>query len=231
MVCSNTQLEKRVYAPEPCVLSTPNTALHEQLIGSLREALSKQIQQDLPAELRVMHKEACKCICAVSMTVRCENSTVLVPTQINVYFVWIAWMRAMCCTSLHATHPKLVYVEYFKGMTLQKLAVLVPTVCFWLCQKCMETWNVTCSQLERVIAAVQRAKNICSFQCTMQDVVDTEHAILQLLDFDILKHQENVDAIEDILREHFEDFKRIHECVNAQTEVARSLYHTFHDVM
>ena len=229
---SNTQLEKRVYAPDPSVqLSVDTSALHEQLICRLRQALSKHIKKDLPCKLRAMHKEACKSICAVSMTVRRVNSTVLIPTQINVYFVWVAWMEAMCCTTLEPMHPKMVYIQYFKGMTLEKLAVLIPAVCFSLCQKCSETWNVTCSQLERVIAAVQRAKNICSFQCTMQDVVDTEHAILQLLDFDILKHQENVDAIEDILREHLEDFKRIEECVNAQTEVARSLYHTFHDVM
>jgi hypothetical protein len=232
MARSNTQLEKRVYAPEPVVsCSADNTALHEQLMGILHTALSKQVREDLPSELRVMHKEACKSICAVSLTVRCVNSTVLVPTQINVYFVWIAWMEVMCCSMFPPMHPKTVHIQYFKGMTLEKLAVLIPAVCFSLCQKCSETWNVTCSQLERVIAAVQAAKNIRSFQCTVQEVVDAEHAVVQLLDFDILKQQENVDAIEDILRQKFEDFEHIHDCVNTQTEVARALYQTFHDVM
>ena len=229
---SNTQLEKRVYAPDPSVqLSVDTSALHEQLICRLRQALSKHIKKDLPCKLRAMHKEACKSICAVSMTVRRVNSTVLIPTQINVYFVWVAWMEAMCCTTLEPMHPKMVYIQYFKGMTLEKLSVLIPAVCFWLCQKCMETWDVGASHLARVIAVVQTAKNVDSFRCTVQDVVDAEHAVLQLLDFDILKHQKNVDAIEDILRQNFNDFERIHECVKAQTEVSRSLYHTFHDVM
>ena len=167
----------------------------------------------------------------MSMTVRRVNSTVLVPTQMNVYFVWMALMEVMLCDTFPPMHPKTLHIQYFKSMTLDKLAVLLPAVCFSLCQKCSETWNVTCSELALVIAVMQEKMKIYSFQVTVQEVVDAEHAVVQLLDFDILKHQENVDSIEDILRQKFEDYEHIENCVSTQKELAFALYHTFHDVM
>jgi len=222
MARSKTELEKRGDTPEP-------VALHQQLTGILQTALP-MLTENLPSYLLVMHKIACKSICAMSMIVQCAKSTVLVPTQINVYFVWMAWMEVMCNT-FPPMHPKTLHIQYLKSMTLEKLAVLIPAVCFSLCQKCSETWNVTCSELVIVIAVVQAQMNLSSFHCTVQEIVDAEHAVVQLLDFDILKHQENVDSIEDILRQKFEDYEHIENCVSTQKEVAFALYHTFHDVM
>lgn len=78
---------------------------------------------------------------------------------------------------------------------------------------------------------MQAQMNLSSFHCTVQEIADAEHAVVQLLDFDILKHQENVDSIEDILRQKFEDYEHIENCVSTQKEVAFALCHTFHDVM
>lgn len=216
-----TRLKRSVHTSELSVRSSAHAT------RALPKEITRALQGMFP-DLRALHKEACKCICAVNMTVRRLDATVLVPTQINVYFVWIAWVRAMCCTNLDPADPKRAHMQYYKQMTLEKIMVLIPTVCFWVCQKCMEPWSVRSNDVVRVIIALQIARNIDRFECTVQDVVNAEHAILEMLDFDILKHQKDVDRIEDILREKFEDLDSMD--VITQTEVARSVYHMFHDI-
>jgi hypothetical protein len=154
------------------------------------------------------------------------NSIILVPTQINVYFVWLGWMQAMDAATLQPTHPKAMYAEYFKSMTREKVAVLLPAVCLWLCVKCMEVWELKGKDILRIIDGVQQARNY-RVQFTLQDVVHAEHALLQLIGFDVLKNQDNIDRIEDILRDHlnFDDMY-----VSADAQVVRSLFCIFYDI-
>jgi len=79
----------------------------------------------------------------------------------------------------------------------------------------------------RIIEGVQKARNY-RFHFTCQDVLHTEHLLLQLIGFDVLKHQDNIDKIEDILGAHLKNFDDMY--VSADAQVVRSLFCIFHDV-
>ena len=63
---------------------------------------------------------------------------------------------------------------------------------------------------------------------TLEDVVHAEHVLLQLIGFDVLKQQENIDRIEDILGAYLKDFDDMY--VSADAQVVRSLFDIFCDV-
>lgn len=183
----------------------------------------------VPLHFQDMHKQACKTISSASMIVHLQsrgNSIILVPTQINVYFVWLAWMQAMQAATLQPTHPKAMYAEFFERMTSEKIIILLPVVCLWVCVKCMEVWELRSNDIMRIIEGVQKARNY-RFHVTVQDVLYTEHVLLQLIGFDILKNQENIDKIEETLAAYinFEDMY-----VSCDAQVIRSLFCIFHDI-
>ena len=209
-----------------------NTKPLEQLI---RKFLSQRFEGGdavyaVPLQFQDMHKKACKTISATTMIVHQQsrgNSIILVPTQINVYFVWLAWMQAMHAADMQPTHPKAMYAEHFRNMTVDKIVVLLPVVCLWICVKCMEVWQLGPKDMMRIIEGVQKAHNY-RFHFTCQDVLHAEHLLLQLIGFDVLKHQDNIDKIEDILGAHLKNFDDMY--VSADAQVVRSLFCIFHDV-
>jgi len=227
------QTDQRVYADAAAQMPAGETKPYEQLV---RNFLLKDLPEGgavyaVPLQLQDMHKRACKTICAATMIVHMKsrgNSIVLVPTQINVYFVWLAWMQAMHSTTLQPAHPKAVYAAYFESMAPEKIVVLIPVVCLWICVKCMEAWTLGCKDVLRIIQGVQQARNY-QVHFTLEDVLNAEHIVLQLIDCDILKNQENIDTIEDILRAHLHNFEDMY--VTADAPVVRSLFCIFYDVV
>ena len=213
-------------------LLAEDTKPYEQLIlNFLLQPFAGDAVYAVPLQLQDMHKRACKTICAATMIVHMKSrgsAIILVPTQINVYFVWLAWMQAMHSISLQTMHPKAVYAEYFKSMAPEKIVVLLPVVCLWICVKCMETWEFRSKDILRIMHGVQQARNY-QVHFTFEDVLNAEHVLLQLIDFDVLKNQDSIDKIEDILRAHLDNFEDMHVSVDAQ--VVRSLFCVFHDVV
>ena len=214
-------------------LLAEDTKQYERIV---RHFLTKPLEQGnavyaVPVQLHDMHKRACTTICAATMLVHTKsrgNSIILVPTQINVYFVWLAWMQAMHATYLQPMHPKADYADYFKNMEPEKIVVLLPVVCLWICVKCMESWKLGCKDILRLLQGVQQSRNY-QVHFTFEDVLNTEHILLQLIDCDVLKNQENVDRIEDILSAHLNNFEEVY--VTADQHVVRSLFCIFYDVV
>ena len=61
----------------------------------------------------------------------------------------------------------------------------------------------------------------------MQDLRDTEYVLLQLLDFDILKNQEQIDSMEQIIRAQF---GAAYESQQAQTQIVLIVFLMFQEV-
>jgi len=228
------QTENQTRAPAPTAqLPQGETKTYQELIRDflLTRLPGSDLVYAVPLQLQDMHKRACKTICAATMIVHLQsrgNSIILLPTQTNVYFIWLACMQAMHSISLQPMHPKAAYAEYFKDMALEKIVVLLPVVCLWVCVKCMEIWELRSNDILFIIDGVQKARNY-KVDFTFEDVVHAEHVLLQLIDFDVLKHQENIDSIEDILRNNIKNFQDMHVSVDPQ--VARSLFCVFYDVV
>ena len=92
----------------------------------------------------------------------------------------------------------------------------------------METWQLAAKDIVRLLQGVQKARNY-HVHFTFEDVLNAEHILLQLIDFEILKNQETIDRIEDILRAHLNNFEDMY--VSADAQVLRSLFCVFHDVV
>ena len=183
----------------------------------------------VPLQCEAMHKKACKTIYAATAIVHLQsrgNSIILVPTQINVYFVWLVCMQAMHSATLQPMQPN-AFADYFKRMAPDKIVVLLPVVCLWVCVKCMEAWELGSKDMLRIIQGVQQVRNY-RVHITLEDVVHAEHVLLQLIGFDVLKHQESIDRIEDILGAHLKNFDDMY--VSADAPVVRSLFDIFCDV-
>ena len=226
------QTDQRAYADAGAQLPAEETKPYEQLIRNflLQELQGGGAVYAVPWQLKDMHKKACKTISAATMIVHLQsrgNSIISVPTQINVYFVWLTCMQAMHSATLQPTHPKAMYAEYFKSMTPEKVVVLLPAVCLWLCVKCMEVWQLGCKDVLRIVDGVQQARNF-QVHFTLEDVRHAEHAVLQMIGFDILKNQDNIDRIEDILRDHLQNFEDMY--VSSDAKVIRSLFCIFYDI-
>jgi hypothetical protein len=56
---------------------------------------------------------------------------------------------------------------------------------------------------------------------SLQDLRDTEDALLQLLDFDIYKEQDKIDRMEELIRAEYGD---AYDSIQAQSEILRILY-------
>ena len=161
----------------------------------------------VPPQWESVHHSACNTISAATTIVHllARGTTImLASTQINVYFVWLAWMQAMHSATLDPLHPKAMDAEYFRSMTPEKMVVLVPVVCLWVSVKSTETWSLRYKDVLRIIDRVQRVRN-CRVDITLQDVVHAERLLLLLIDFDVMKSQTLIDGIEDIMGQHLEN--------------------------
>jgi hypothetical protein len=62
----------------------------------------------------------------------------------------------------------------------------------------------------------------------LDEIVQSEHAILQLLDFDILRHQERIDAMEDVCKSYFGESYREKE---EQSQIVRIISRMFDEIV
>ena len=187
----------------------------------------------VPPQWESVHHNACNTISAATTIVHLLSrgtTIILAHTQINVYFVWLAWMQAMHSATLDPLHPKAMDAEYFRNMTPEKMVVLVPVVCLWVCVKCTETWVLRCKDVLCIIERVKRVRN-CRVHITLQDVVHAERFLLNLIDFDVMKSQTLIDGIEDIMGHHLKKQTKMDAILdhnNFDDAQVRSLFRIFH---
>jgi hypothetical protein len=113
-------------------------------------------------------------------------------------------------------------------MPSRKLTVILPAVCFWVSVKCSETYSLTTREWARMIDAVHKGRGDDSLvEYSLHDLRDTEHAVLQLLDFDILKNQETIDVMEKTIRAQFGE---AYESAEAQGQIVRIVCRMFRGV-
>jgi hypothetical protein len=225
---TRTKAEKRVYPPR--VLSG---AQDQTRLARLVRRLSAKIAAGdaVPLEFRGMHEQACKSICAVARELQRCSSAPQMQTYINAYFLWRAWMQAMCGgAALGETDPKHASINLFRQLSPHKTTVMIPAVCFWLSVKCTETWSIGVNDLGHMIHAVEHARadrTGAVYTYTLRELCQAEDAVLQLLDWDILRNQEKIDGMEDILKAHFEDS---YDSAKVQGEVVLLLFNMFNDI-
>ena len=189
------------------------------------------LQSRTPSELRVMHTEACQAICAIATHLHLHSIVPQMHTYINVYLLWIACMQAISgAHTLHELDPKHEFINYFKQMPSRKLAVIIPAVCFWISVKCTESsFCFRSRDVACMIAVVQIVRGDWNlFSYTLEEIANSEHAALQILDFDILRNQDRIDTMEDVLKAHFGD---IYETKEAQSQIARIISRMFDEIV
>ena len=87
------EADNRICSGAPTVkMPSEDTKPYEQLVRDflLKPSPEGDALYAVPLQMQDMHKRACKTICASTMIVHMKsrgNSIVLVPTQINVYFI------------------------------------------------------------------------------------------------------------------------------------------------
>jgi len=198
-----------------------------RLVSSLSAAIAAD--HFLPSELRGMHKEACTSICAVATELQRCSSAPHMPTYINAYFMWRAWLKAMCSAStLLESDPKHESIKRLKQLSFRRTAVMIPAVCFWLSVKCTETWAIGVNDLACMIGAVEQRRADCAGTVyTLRELCQAEHDVLQLLDWDLLVNQDKIDGMEDILEAHFNG---CYSSAKVQSEVVLLLFGMFNDI-
>ena len=182
-------------------------------------------------ELRVMHTQACQSICAIATHLHLHSIMPQMHTYTNVYLLWIACIQAISgAHTLQALDPKHEFINYFTQMPSRKLTVIIPAVCFWISIKCTESYicfrsrDVAC-----MIAAVQLDRGDYDlFSYSLEEIGQSEHAALQILDFDILRNQERIDDMEDVLEAHFGD---IYQEKESQSHIVRIISRMFDEIV
>jgi len=180
-------------------------------------------------EFQAVHTQACQTICAI-VTRLCLRSIVpQMNTCINAYCLWIECMQVMYTPTLQEVEQKKESIDYLVQMPSRKLAVIIPAVCFWISAKCTESSIAFRStDMGCMIAQVQLyQEDYDFFGYNLEDIHATENAVLHLLDFDVLKHQEWIDATEDELEAHFGDMYQKKE---AQSEIVRFISRMFDEM-
>ena len=66
------------------------------------------------------------------------------------------------------------------------------------------------------------------FSYTLEEIANSEHAALQILDFDILRNQDRIDTMEDVLKAHFGD---MYEEKEAQSQIVRIISRMFDEIV
>ena len=156
---------------------------------------------------------------------RCLNDLQM-HTYINAYFLWKAWMQAMRSgATLRQGDPKHASINLFKQLSLRKVAVLVPAVCFWLSVKFTEVaLSISVNDLACMIRAAG-AGDVYTY--TLRELCQAEDAVLQLLDWDLLANQKKIDGMEDMLEAHFKDS---YSSAKVQGEVVLLMFRMFNEV-
>ena len=193
-------------------------------VDTLRCTEDVQVQETW--DLLEIHKQACKSISSMAALLHRCSVTPHLQTYINVYLLWFACMRAVLNEEhQHRQHPKYAFAEYMKRIPLCKLTVIVPAVCFWVSVKCSDSVCVRTHDLAKVIVALHQERGDQHLmEYKLQDLRDTEHALLQLLDFDILHDQDKIDKMEETIRAHF---GAAYESQEAQAQIVRIVYKMF----
>ena len=213
MLDALTHTNKRVYAIDlDALLCTEDLAV-----------------QEAAWDIAKIHEQACKSICSLGLLLHRSSVVPHLQTYINVYLLWYACMRAVFDTeNLQPNHPKHAVAEYIKRMPSRKLTVIVPAVCFWVSLKCSESFGIKAQNVADMIHAVHQGRGDDSlFEYSVREVCDTEHAALQLLDFDILQNQDKIDKMEKTIRAHFGE---AYESKEAQSQIVRSVSSMFQEV-
>jgi hypothetical protein len=158
---------------------------------------------------------------------RCSRKPHL-QTYINVYLLWYACMRAVFEPGIkHPQHPKHDFAEYIKCIPLPKLTVMLPAVCFLVSLKCSDSIPVRIRDLAMMIVAVHQERGDEELVYSLHDLRDTESVLLQLIDFDILKQQDSIDKMEDMLRTQFGE---AFESEQAQAQIVGIIFKMFQQV-
>lgn len=80
-----------------------------------------------------------------------------------------------------------------------------------------------------MIAAVQLDRGDYDlFSYSLEEIGQSEHAALQILDFDILRNQERIDDMEDVLEAHFGD---IYQEKESQSHIVRIISRMFDEIV
>jgi len=182
-------------------------------------------------EFQAMHTQACQSIYAIATRLLLRSIVPQMNTYINAYCLWIECMQVMYSPTLQELEQKRESINYLVQMPWRKLAVIIPAVCFWISVKCTESLDYIdfrSTDMGCMIAHVQLCQgNYRFFGYNIEDIHATENAVLHLLDFDVLKHQEWIDATEDELKAHFGDMYQKKE---AQSEIVRFISRTFEEM-
>jgi hypothetical protein len=189
------------------------------------------LQSRTPSELRTMHTEACQAICAIATHLHLHSIVPQMHTYINVYLLWIACIQAISdAHNLPELDPKHEFINHFAQMPPRKLAVIIPAVCFWISVKCTESSicfgakDVAC-----MIAVVQLDRGDYDlFAYTSEEIAKSEYAVLQLLNFDVLRNQERIDAVEDVFEAYYGESYKEKE---VQGQIVRIISRMFDEIV
>jgi hypothetical protein len=214
MIRALTHPQERAYAND----------LHRLLLCTEENA-----PHEAPWNLREIHKQACKSIFSIAALLHRCSVVPHLQTYINVYVLWYACMRAIFDEQHQLPqHPKHEATECIKRIPSRKLTVMLPVVCFWVSVKCSDSIRIRVEDLAKIIDALHKDRGEDSvFDYNFQDLRDTEHALLQLLDFDILREQDTIDGMEKIIRAQFAD---AYESNEAQSQILRIILLMFDEV-
>jgi hypothetical protein len=226
---TRTKAEKRVYPPEHVFSPAQEQTRHARLVRRLSAKIAAG--HSVPGELRGMHRQACESICAIATQLQRCSSAANMHTYINAYFLWHAWMQAMFAgATLRESDPKHASINLFTQLSPHKMTVMIPALCFWISIKCTETWSISVNDLACMIHAIEHSREDRTgavYTYTLRELCQAEDAVLQLLDWDILRSQDNIDGMEDILEAHFTD---TYSSAKVQSQVVLLLFHMFNDI-
>ena len=207
-----THTNEQVYAIDPAILLCTEEVCREELQ-----------ERQVTWSLQEIHKQACRSIISIAVLMHNKSMVPHLHTYINVYELWYACMREVFDEAYQQPHhPKHRFAEYIKGIPFHKLVVILPAVCFWVSVKCCDVFSVTTKEVAMNIVAlhVDRGdRHLVHY--TLQDLRDTEDALLQLLDFDVYKEQDKIDRMEELIRAEYGD---AYDSIQAQSEILRILY-------
>jgi hypothetical protein len=104
------------------------------------------------------------------------------------------------------TDARFGVVQYFRQMHINKLQVVIPAVCFWISIKCFETWMLSCLDVSSLISKLRYDLSMddASYACSLADIRKAEYAVLQLLNWDVIRNQVSVDRVEKVLMKRFD---------------------------
>lgn len=215
MMLALTHPHQRVYAIDP-----------DSLLCT--EEMNVQVQEP-QWDMREIHKQACKSICSMAVLLHHSSAAPILQSYINAYLLWFTCMRAVLNEEhQQRQHVKYAFAQYMKRIPLRKLTVILPTVCFWASVKCSDSLRIRTQDVAKIVVALHQERGDQHLlQYKLQDLRDTEDAMLQLLDFDLLKNQDQIDSMEKIIREQFAE---AYESQEAQSQMVRIVFLMFQEV-